>query len=115
RAADPHVLGRLLLREPREETRALALHPLGPGAVVGEEVLDGGHGVIFAGVSCCHAGLDPASMNSWIAGQASNDKSSSHRLGEQLAADQHAADLAGARADLVQLGVAPQAPERVVV
>jgi hypothetical protein len=30
-------------------------------------------------------------------------------LGEQLAADQHAADLAGAGADLVQLGVAPQA------
>src|SRR5690349_7305166 len=34
-----------------------------------------------------------------------------HRLGEQLPADQHAPHLAGARADLVQLGVAPQAPE----
>src|SRR5512139_336849 len=39
----------------------------------------------------------------------------SHRLGEQLAADQHAPDLRGAGADLVQLSVAPQAPERVLV
>src|SRR4051812_32521561 len=38
-----------------------------------------------------------------------------HRLREQLAADQHAADFAGARADFVQLGVAPQAPQRVFV
>jgi hypothetical protein len=36
-------------------------------------------------------------------------------LGEQLAADQHAADFAGAGADLVQLGVAPQAADRVLV
>src|SRR6516225_957720 len=39
----------------------------------------------------------------------------SHRLGEQLAPDQHAADLAGAGADLVELGVAPQAAQRVLV
>src|SRR5580765_1091720 len=39
----------------------------------------------------------------------------SHRLGEQLAPDQHAPDLAGAGADLVELGVAPQPAERVVV
>src|SRR3569832_1550740 len=39
----------------------------------------------------------------------------SHRLGEQLAADQHATDFAGARADLVELRVAPQAPQRVFV
>ena len=37
------------------------------------------------------------------------------RLREQLAADQHAADLAGAGADLVELGVAQQAARRVVV
>src|SRR3569832_1879402 len=37
----------------------------------------------------------------------------SHRLGEQLAADQQATDFAGARADLVELRVAPQAPQRV--
>src|SRR4051795_5011880 len=37
------------------------------------------------------------------------------RLREQLAADQHAADLAGAGADLVELGVAQQAAGRVVV
>src|SRR2546430_10551106 len=37
------------------------------------------------------------------------------RLVEQLAADQHPSDLGGARADLVELGVAPQAPGRVVV
>src|SRR5690606_39266844 len=36
-------------------------------------------------------------------------------FGEQLAPDQHAADLAGARADLVQLGVAPQAPGGILV
>ena len=36
-------------------------------------------------------------------------------LGKQLTPDQHAADLAGARADLVQLGVAPQAAGGVVV
>src|SRR4051812_42816000 len=38
-----------------------------------------------------------------------------HGFGEQLAADQHAAHFTGAGADLVQLGVAPQAAERVVV
>ena len=37
------------------------------------------------------------------------------RLVEQFAADQHAADLAGAGADLVELGVAQQAPGRIVV
>src|SRR5690606_30281344 len=36
-------------------------------------------------------------------------KSPSSRFVEQLAADQHAADFAGTGADLVQLGVAPQA------
>src|SRR4051794_15673026 len=36
-------------------------------------------------------------------------------LGEDFAADQHAADLAGAGADLVELGVAQQAPGRVFV
>ena len=36
-------------------------------------------------------------------------------LAEQLAADQHAADFAGAGADLVELGVAQQAAGRVVV
>src|SRR5947209_4766868 len=34
---------------------------------------------------------------------------SSHALGVQLAADQHAPDLARAGADLVELGVAPEA------
>src|ERR1700687_5363096 len=37
------------------------------------------------------------------------------RLVEQLAADQHPSDLGRARADLVELGVAPQAAGRVVV
>src|SRR5436305_11704940 len=37
------------------------------------------------------------------------------RLREQLAADQHAADLAGAGADLVELGVSQQAAGRIVV
>src|SRR6266480_292074 len=36
-------------------------------------------------------------------------------LDEDFAADQHAADLAGAGADLVELGVAQQAPRRVFV
>src|SRR6185312_16812601 len=48
-------------------------------------------------------------FNSWDTG------GHSHRLAEQLAADQHAPDFAGARADLVQLGVAPQATQRVLV
>src|SRR5438309_1851792 len=39
----------------------------------------------------------------------------SHRFRKQLAPDQHPADLARAGADLVQLRVAPQAPERVFV
>src|SRR5687767_6990877 len=39
----------------------------------------------------------------------------SGRFREQLAADQHAADLAGAGADLVELGVAQQATRRIVV
>src|SRR5437588_7474671 len=37
------------------------------------------------------------------------------RLVEQLAADQHPPDLGRAGADLVQLGIAPQAPGRVFV
>src|SRR5512132_4312538 len=37
------------------------------------------------------------------------------RLVEQLAADQHPSDLGRARSDLVELGIAPQAPGRVVV
>src|SRR5262245_62295008 len=37
------------------------------------------------------------------------------RLLEQLASDQHPADLAGAGADLVELGVAQQAARRVIV
>src|SRR5262245_44820089 len=37
------------------------------------------------------------------------------RLLEQLAADQHAADFAGAGADLVELGVAEQPPGRIFV
>src|SRR4051812_11754583 len=36
-------------------------------------------------------------------------------LGEQLAPDQHAANLAGSRADLVELGIAPQPAGGVVV
>src|SRR5262245_47184867 len=39
----------------------------------------------------------------------------SHRLRKQFASDQHASDLARARTDLVQLRVAPQPPERVLV
>src|SRR5207253_8450353 len=39
----------------------------------------------------------------------------SGRLGKQLPPDQPAADLGSARADLVELRVAPQAPRRVVV
>src|SRR5574337_985683 len=39
----------------------------------------------------------------------------SQRLGKQLAADQHATDFARAGADLVELGVAPQAAHRVFV
>src|SRR4029077_3051783 len=41
--------------------------------------------------------------------------SASRRLAEQLAADQHAADFAGACADLVQLGIAQQPTRGVVV
>src|SRR5271155_374203 len=37
------------------------------------------------------------------------------RFGEQFATDQHAPDLTGARADLIELGVAPQATGRVLV
>jgi hypothetical protein len=37
------------------------------------------------------------------------------RFVEQLPADQHAADLAGAGADLVEFGVAQQAAGRIVV
>src|ERR1700674_5873792 len=37
------------------------------------------------------------------------------RLVEQLAADQHPPDLGGAGTDLIQLGVAPQAPGRIFV
>src|SRR5471032_2267238 len=36
-------------------------------------------------------------------------------FGVQFAADQHAADFAGAGADFIQLGVAPQAADRIVV
>src|SRR4051794_1011432 len=39
----------------------------------------------------------------------------SGRLVEQLAADQHAPDLTGAGADLVELGIAQQPPGRVLV
>src|SRR5206468_2320784 len=45
--ADPHVLGRLLLREAGEEARPLALHLRRPGAVVGEEVVERSHGAIL--------------------------------------------------------------------
>ncbi len=48
-------------------------------------------------------------------GPASGAFAASHRLRVQLAADQHAPDLARAGADLVELGVAPQAPDRVLV
>src|SRR5471030_1904888 len=34
---------------------------------------------------------------------------------EQFAADQHAADFAGAGADFIQFGVAPQAADRILV
>jgi hypothetical protein len=39
----------------------------------------------------------------------------SRALFEQFAADQHAADFARVGADLVELGVTQQAPERIVV
>src|SRR5580700_1805317 len=42
-------------------------------------------------------------------------RTTSGALGEQFAADQHAADFAGSGADLVELGVAQQAAGRVVV
>src|ERR1700716_3259891 len=42
-------------------------------------------------------------------------KRSSGALGEQFASDQHAADLAGAGADLVELGVAQQPAGRIVI
>src|ERR1700719_4250891 len=48
-------------------------------------------------------------------GQAKAGGSRSGGLGEDLAADQHAADLRGAGADLVELGVAQQPPGREVV
>src|SRR5262245_54309003 len=43
------------------------------------------------------------------------DMRCSRRLVEDFAPDQHAADLAGAGADLVELGVAQQPPGRIVV
>src|SRR5882672_12343591 len=43
------------------------------------------------------------------------DRRPSGRLGKQLPPDQPAADLGGSRADLVEFGVAPQAPGRVIV
>src|SRR5262249_11665135 len=59
--------------------------------------------------SCgCHAGT-PRSWSS------DSRAASLRRLLEQLAADQHAADFAGAGADLVELGVAQQAAGRVIV
>src|SRR3954452_11057975 len=42
-------------------------------------------------------------------------KDGSARLLENLPADQHAADLAGAGADLIELGVAQQASGRIIV
>src|SRR6476661_2243304 len=55
------------------------------------------------------------SKRSWIVVMLELSFRLSHGFREQLAADQHAADLAGAGADLVQLGVAPQPAQRVVV
>src|SRR5512147_3106603 len=43
------------------------------------------------------------------------DMPGSRRLVEDFAADQHAPDLAGAGADLIELGIAQQPPGRVVV
>src|SRR3990170_4220657 len=43
------------------------------------------------------------------------NSSPSRRFFEQLPSDQHAADFAGAGADLVELGVAQQPPGRIVV
>src|SRR4051812_14242587 len=58
----------------------------------------------------------------WFGCRAGTPRSSSNgsgrglrRLLEQFAPDQHAADLAGPGADLVELGVAQQAAGRVIV
>ncbi len=48
-AADPHVLGRLLLHQAGEEAGAIALHPRSPAAVVGEQVIE----VVWHGVVHC--------------------------------------------------------------
>src|SRR5690606_4489630 len=42
-AADPQVLGRLLLRKLSEETRILARDPLGPGKVAFQQVVESFH------------------------------------------------------------------------
>src|SRR5258708_16420219 len=46
---------------------------------------------------------------------ACGERVESRRLLEQFTADQHAADFAGAGADLVEFGVAQQPPGRVIV
>ena len=40
RAADPQVLGRLLVDQPREKIGILRVHALGPGLVVGKKVFE---------------------------------------------------------------------------
>src|SRR5262245_48918760 len=61
------------------------------------------------------AGVSSRSTQRWPARRGNVRSISSHRLRKQLAADQHAADLRSAGANLVQLGIAPQPAQRVFV
>src|SRR5690242_7680786 len=60
--------------------------------------------------------LPTSTTKTWMAGtEPAMTRRRSCRLAEQFTADQHPPDLAGAGADLVQLGVAQQTPGRIVV
>src|SRR5690606_12365834 len=65
-----------------------------------------------ASTGCCQGGTGASQVASLVSGEWGFD---SRRALEWFAPDQHAADLRGAVANLVQLGVAPQAPGRILV
>ncbi len=95
--ADPHVTWPLLRLQLGKETRPLPFHLRGPGTVVGEEIINfGSHDGIVGESGFATAGL-------------------LHRFRKEFTPDQHAANFTGARANLVQLGIAPQATQRVFV
>ena len=101
-ATDPHVLGLLLRQQAGEEAGR-------------SRSIWAAQARLWTNRSSMEVGMAGCALALSNGGSAPGASARSAGFSKQLAADQHAPDLAGARPNLVQLGIAPEAAQRVLV